>query len=701
MNYKIGKKYAFILVIVAYVFSIVVRLYYYFWAKNIPEFIWNNTLIINNVDGYYYAAGAYEILHNSHVIGDLNPIHSFPSILTAVIVKLFPFLSLDQVILWMPAIFGSLVVVPVYLIGRSLKNDFLGFGAALISGIAWSYYNRTMIGYYDTDMLVITLLMFVIWGTIEWFENKTKLMYIIVPLFIILFELWYPQSRTYLLAYFFLLIIYWYFKDRSRDSLFLLLLIGVAIFHFPLYINAIIILLLLIVFNKIPSLLYNNKFLYLLIFLVILGDLFSGTLNVLMSEINAYINRKNNNILGLHYYHVYKTIREASAIPYDLVAKRISGNEILFGLSAIGYVLMLIRWPVFIITLPFVGMGIMAHKMGLRFTIYAVPFFALGLVYLGFRVSELIKTPKIYKLIIPFFLVSISLFYNIKHVIYYKTPTTFIKPEVASLNKLSKIAKPEDYVVTWWDYGYPIRYYAHTKTLIDGGKHSGADNFPVSFILTHNQIAAANMARLDVELTDKIEVQKELGKYDDNRSLIQIMMDKYGYKNPNAFLNALNNSNFKLPKKTRDVYLYLPFRMTDIYPTVAIFSSIDLLTGKVKQPVILATSVRGISNRGIVFSNGIVLDNRGNLIINNQIIPINSFYISDYKNNKFIVKKNKINPNSNIYVLWYRPLNKVLIVDKKIFNSTYVQMFFLQKYNKEIFEPVILNPYVKIYKLKK
>jgi len=295
-----------------------------------------------------------------------------------------------------------------------------------------------------------------------------------------------------------------------------------------------------------------------------------------------------------------------------------------------------------------------------------------------------------------------SLYANIKHVIYYKTPTTFLNQEVASLDKLSKIATPQDYVLTWWDYGYPIRYYAGTKTLVDGGKHSGEVNYPVSFALTHNQTAAANIARLDVEYTDKYEVAKELGKKFKTEGFIKDMMKKYGFNEPNEFLEALNSPDFKLPKKTREIYFYFPYRMTDIYPTVAVFSSIDLKSGKEHTPFIIATRVVAASQQGIKFANGIVLDMKGILHIGAKQLPVNSLYVSMYdKNGKFKVLKQPFNRNSNIYVLWYKPLNKVLIVTDKYFNSTYVQMFYLENYDHTLFEPVITNPFVKIYKLKK
>ncbi|PVX04524.1 general glycosylation pathway protein, partial [Campylobacter jejuni] len=67
------------------------------------------------------------------------------------------------------------------------------------------------------------------------------------------------------------------------------------------------------------------------------------------------------------------------------------------------------------------------------------------------------------------------------HLYNYKAPTVFSQNEASLLNQLKNIANREDYVVTWWDYGYPVRYYSDVKTLVDGGKHLGKDNFFPSF----------------------------------------------------------------------------------------------------------------------------------------------------------------------------------------------------------------------------
>ena len=51
---------------------------------------------------------------------------------------------------------SGLVCIPIILIGRLYGSSVLGFGAACLAVITHSYYNRTLAGYYDTDIFAIT-----------------------------------------------------------------------------------------------------------------------------------------------------------------------------------------------------------------------------------------------------------------------------------------------------------------------------------------------------------------------------------------------------------------------------------------------------------------------------------------------------------------------------------------------------------------
>ena len=175
--------------------------------------------------------------------------------------------------------------------------------------------------------------------------------------------------------------------------------------------------------------------------------------------------------------------------------------SIIFIVSIIGYIWLSYKHRIMFLGLPMIGLGFLALSGGLRFTIYAVPVLALGIAFFVYELSNMIKNNMLKYGIMAILTIAI-LVPNIKHAIDYKVPTVFNKDEVVVLDKLKKIASREDYVVGWWDYGYPIRYYADVKTLSDGVQHSGSTNFPTSFVLTHPQEEASKMLRLDVEYTE-------------------------------------------------------------------------------------------------------------------------------------------------------------------------------------------------------
>jgi len=285
------------------------------------------------------------------------------------------------------------------------------------------------------------------------------------------------------------------------------------------------------------------------------------------------------------------------------------------------------------------------------------------------------------------------LYPNIAHIIDYRVPSVFMKNEVQVLDTLKKVAQREDYVVAWWDYGYPIRYYSDVKTLIDGGKHSGGVNFPVSFALSKDQVSGANMARLNVEY---LERPKSGG--------LDMMIQEYGEKEPIAFLNRLRDKNLTLPAKTRDIYFYLPDRMINIFPTVALFSTIDLTTGKQnKKPFFYPSNTIMEKGDKIDLGSGVLFDKNGaKVTIGNQTLDINSFIITQYDSSGKLTKSIPTsNPLGSVFVIYMKNYNRFLVLDHEMFNSLFVQLYVLENYDPELFEATMLTPLAKVYKLKR
>jgi len=698
-----------IYIVLAFAFSVAMRMIWVYQFGDYAPFHFHGQLMINTNDGYYWAEGARDLLSGTatnpdakeyfdkfHQFHDLSPVNSAVSLLSAFFAKILPF-SFETIILYMPAFLSSLIVIPIILIAKALKNLEMGFIAALLASIAWSYYNRTMTGYYDTDMLNIVLPMFLLWSIIWAIQTNKNIYLILTAVDILIYRWWYPQSYSLEFSFFGMILAYALIFDRKNLFNYKLLAImmlammnGNELMRFGFVLIAYFI----FIQEK------YNKYLFYILGVSIVGFILSGGFAPILHQLTEYIFTKSvavdKNGLGLHFFTVNQTVREAGHISFETFANRISGHIVIFFLSLGGYIYLLYKKPIMLFSLPLVGLGFLAYVGGLRFTVYAVPVLAFGVAYLITELAAVMPTKKLKYLSMTAFTLAI-LYPNYKHIESYRVPTVFNANEVKVLDSLGKIAKRNDYVVAWWDYGYPIRYYADLKTLVDGGKQSGAVNFPVSYILTHSQKAAAQMARLDVEYTERDFKTKNT-----TDTTIEQMTKDYGFKNTNDFLATLH-SNIKLPKKSRDIYIYLPYRMLNIYPTITLFSNLNLMTGaKGDQPFFFVSrNFKDLGSR-IQLARNIFLDKRSfNLILGNKNIPIRRFVTTEYTEGMQLKKRVQLfDLSSNISVIYMASYHTFLIVDEKSYNSLYVQLFILQNYDEKLFEPVILTPGAKVYKLK-
>lgn len=687
-----------IFIAIAYIFAIAVRFTWVDAVKNAPQFHWNNELMINNNDGYYFAEGARDILAGSHNTNDQSPVDEAPSQLTASLSKIVP-VSFETLILYMPAFIGSLIVIPLILIGRALNQTTMGFVAALVASIANSYYNRTMVGYYDTDMLNIVFPVLEMFSLILAITHQRNRYLIPISISIALYQWWYPQAYALDTALFAMIIGYTLVFDRKNLYFYkIALFILIGILAIPFSAKAGLALVVFAVFHYKKDLSFK---LFGAIFATVIAlYFFTGGIEPILHFIKGYLfsGNKNNASSGLVFYNVVSTVREAGHIPFTLFAERISGHTITFIAALIGYILALIAYRPLLITLPLAGLGFIAMSAGLRFTIYAVPPLALGLAFLILLISQQMKKPLLQYLSIAVLTLA-ALYPNYTHAKEYLTPTVLNDSEVVALTELNKMASGEDYMIGWWDYGFPIRYYSDVKTWADGAQHSGGQNYPVSFVLTGNDpLSVAHMMRLNTEYLEKI-FQEKNATYP---SVLEYMMDKEGFKDPNDFINAIALPEYKTPTKTRDVYLYLPLRMMEIFPTVALFSNLDLKTGKtLPQPFFYLTQNFQDTGKTIDLAQGVAIEKAtSSLKLGTKNVPIKAFYQVGYDNDKKLQITRQAFASDGLTVIFMASYGQFLVVDDYFFNSTYIQMFVFEQYDKNLFQPVILSPLTKIYKLK-
>jgi len=689
------------LILIAYSFSFMMRMIWVFQFQDNSSFYWDHEIMINTNDGYFWASSAQSVLESMHMHNPrvpsmwANAIVSF----SVLFVKITPF-SLETVILYMPTIISSLVVIPIILIARLYKQSIWGFFAALLGSIAWSYYNRTMTGYYDTDMFSamapMLILYFLMKSTIDF--NLRSALY--ASLAIAIYPFLYESGQPVIYAMGIIYALYMIFYHRN-DKVTYLSLILVFFSMIPLNIEApynflmtmIVLIVLYIAINNIKTKQKNLIIISSILFLLFMY--FGNVFHIIFNQVMKYIST-GTTMEGLHFYSVTQTIREAGKIPFSTFANRISGSELGVIISFIGYIVLVLRHRAFLLALPLIGIGMFALFGGLRFTVYAVPMAAMSAIYLFHVVTQMISDKKSIYFFAMSLLTALMIYPNITHIIGYKVPTVLNKAEVQDLTKLKEISTSKDYTLTWWDYGYPIWFYSDTNTIIDGGKHNN-DNFIISKIMqTTSPELAANLSRLAVETY-----------IDSNYSIVVNTLFKNGEKdqlNPNLLLAELENEDYSLPPKSRDIFLYLPYRMLNIFPTVAIFGNLDLTTGQKERKITFYPTYAISSKEGIIsFQNGIVFDSKkGQIHVGKGIKSVKYFIATQNTNQGQVKVQSQPYHNDGEYTIVYmKSYNRFVIMDMETFKSTYVQMFMLGKYDKNLFELVVSSAYSKIYKLKK
>ena len=699
-NEKIELKYMLLLIGIAYAFSFAIRMIWVYQFQDNPNFYWNDQLMINTNDGYTWAAGAQNILYgmHEHNPGIRNMWSNATIFFTVLFVKITPF-SLETVILYMPTVISSLVVVPIILIARLYGQSVWGFFAALLGSIAWSYYNRTMTGYYDTDMFSAMAPMFILYflmkSTIDF--NLKSALYAAIAIAIYPFLYDAGASIVYAMGIIYAAYLVFYHRNET-NTYYSMILVFFALLHLPIsapfnYIVTIAILIILYIYFQ-KTTINQKKLIVASAILLVLFMYFGNVFGLIVGKVMSYITT-GTSAEGLHFYGVHQTIREAGKIPFQTFANRIAGSELGVILSFIGYIVLVAKHRAFILALPLVGIGVFALWGGLRFTVYAVPVAALSAIYLFHVVITMISNKKSIYIVSMTLLTALMLAPNIEHIMGYKVPTVLNKAEVQDLEKLKSISNSKDYTLTWWDYGYPVWFYSNTNTIIDGGKHQN-DNFIISKIMqTSSPELAARLSRVAVETY-----------VDSNYSVIADTLFKNEKKDqvdPNILLAELENGTYAMPQKTRDIYLYLPFRMLNIFPTVSVFGNLDLTTGKAIRKIVFYPTVAISNQKGMLkFQNGITFNSQTGRIKLGQTESDVKYFIAtqNTRDNKIQLQSQLYHADGKYAVVYMKSYNRFIVMDIETFKSTYVQMFILGKYDKSLYELVIASPYTRIYKLR-
>ena len=694
-----------------YIFGVACRFFWIYWASGIEQFSFDGELIMTTNDAFANAEGARDMIAGFHQSGDLSPYGASIPTLAFLISKILP-ISLNSITIYMSVFLAPLVAVPIILIAREYKILGAGIIAALLACVLPGYYIRTLGGYFDSDMLNIVLPMLAIWALIRLTQNGSQRNLILPAIFMALYDWWYPSSYSLNLAIIIMFLFYALIFDRRNEANYkATILMVMAIINFSAYYEGETIIanytllfkialigFLYFLIIKIPSS-QSKKILWILAVVIVALFIAFGGLAPIISQLRIYIEKDvGQTSEALYFYGVRNTVNEVANAGFAKFILYSSGDIFIFICAMAGLIFMFIKFRSFILVLPMLLLGFLAFFGGVRFTMYITPMVAFGLAYFVYFTLNYFDIRAWLKNSMLIVLTCLALLPSLDYIYKFRVAPVLMRDAVAPLAELKNKADREDYVLSWWDYGHLIRYYSDVKVVADPGSRQFGDYaFLTAFSFNKDQISSANMARLNVEYIER--------GFNENfsSSLLQMQKD-YDESDINKFLKSLENKNFKLPQKTREIYYYFVPHMLDILPNILKFSTIDIATGEefLAPLAYIGYNIKiGEDGVSIIVGSECTLPSADPeyLIHDGKKMPINSYYQVGEVNGKLVKLSKQVDKNSNLYVIFLPDYQRILVLDETVFNSTFIQLFVLENYDKELFEPVYLSNSARIYKL--
>jgi dolichyl-diphosphooligosaccharide--protein glycosyltransferase/undecaprenyl-diphosphooligosaccharide--protein glycosyltransferase len=92
---------------------------------------------------------------------------------------------------------------------------------------------------------------------------------------------------------------------------------------------------------------------------------------------------------------------------------------------------------------------------------------------------------------------------------------------------------------------------------------------------------------------------------------------------------------------------------------------------------------------------------RGLLYLGKKEVPLRRFVKTVLEQEGEVkVSVENLHQEGDLTLIYLQSYRQFLLLDERMFHSTYVQMFFLRRYDPKLFEPVVESPWGRVYRVK-
>lgn len=686
----------------AYLFGIAVRMIMFYFISS-DKGMWQSSgapIPILTPDTGVYGYYAQQILAgNFYPLGQSDRL---PGYLLAFFSYLLS-VNMDWLIVLLPVFIAPLTVIPMILIGNSVKMPTLGFIAALFLMADLNYFGRSYLAYFDTDILNLFFPLLAIYSMIRVSQIGRMPHALIGAIGLWGFGLWYHSSASIIasliLVYIFTTLIF--FRKRVANYQALFMYSAVLLPLHPL-LTLIAITLLSLFFAWLNRTRRTSEKPYLvLLFLGAVAVAFSHPTHLYHRAL-AYFDRPEMMTLhaeGATYYFFNQMQTIAEAIPANLFfpAGTFNHQSSLAMIATIGFLLLLLRIRYFFFMLPLFILGVSSFVLGNRFLMYAAPPLSFGMAFLLVILVDGLKKHSQRRYLfkaIRFAMVSVMLAFMVELVYSFSDnyETLFRPDEIKALRNFSHQLHQQDTLLSWWDYGWPLWYYTgHNNTFEDNGEHGGCDSYIVSrILLSDSQTFAANAALYFST------IQKE-ARQKGYPFALQYLVE--GGADLNATFERLEHTPI-LSAPQHAVYILLQSELMNYLYTINESSDFDITTGKRNGPKTMLQDILDVPynpKQNYAAGQRYRIDNIHGTVTTDSNSSYDIKQIAVSKAHRLLTSKTYSN-QSNISIAILKDVHAIYL-DDTLFNSFFIQAYLFDHYDKTRFEKVVETPYMKIFKV--
>ena len=429
------------------------------------DMVMNGAPLLTNPDGYYYLRLAREWRDNTYSAEDTRRTARRPDFVPVISVlsaesSRYLSVSLMRAAFWLPPLVVSVAAALLFvLMAGQLGKPWLGVAAAGAGSLPLDWFIRSGPGYFDTDCLIFPLFWAIVLSLYFVSSAGAKKGTCFIFLFLAAFFTWclhavWPQAgMPFAGIAWFLFFMVTRFAHRLMKLLRLFLISCALAF----------------------------------VLLIITG--YSGSLPSPLNEIGLKIASHFFFVAGTEsiFFNPAESVQELISKGFVETIQRFCGWWPVLVCCAIGMIACCVknmRLSVFIFA-PSIFFILFSQFFGIRFLMFSVPLYAIGLAWFSFEVISPLLRRVVHKY---------SWIPGLVCLIVFCLPAGIQDARASfssSMNrfsaemceKLDKAAPPDAKIWCWWSEGYFVQYFADRWTIIDGGLQNSKRAFTAAFPL--------------------------------------------------------------------------------------------------------------------------------------------------------------------------------------------------------------------------